>query len=169
MRIIALLSFLLVFHSFVYAQNKTSKKKWEVVLSLHGFKAKGILKSVTDTSVVIIVRKNYTDEILFKDIHKIKIRGVSNVLLTRVAAFFIGGIAGGTIVGTSLSRGRQGEPAALAGVIGGIGGGILIGIGSAIVAPGIVKLFPKKSIMVKQDSSFLAVLKLQLLPYCMNK
>jgi len=153
----------------LYAQNKVSRKKWEVVLSLDGFKARGILKSVTDSSAIIIVRKNYTDEILFRDINKIKIRSANNEILTRLAGFFIGGISGGVIIGTSLANARQGEPAALAGVIGGIGGGILVGIASALIAPQVVKLFPHKIIVVKKDNDFLASLKQQLLPYCMNK
>ena len=151
------------------AQNKVSGKKWEVVMTLNGFKAKGILKSVSDSSAVIIVRKNYTDEIQFRDIKKIKIRSANNEILTRLTGFFVGGISGGIIIGTSLSKGRQGEPAALAGVIGGIGGGILVGIASALIAPQIAKLFSHKIIIVKQDSAFLAELKQQLLPYCLNK
>ena len=168
MRIISLLSLFLFLNS-LYAQNKTSKKEWEVVMFLDGFKAKGILESVTDSSAIIIVRKNYTDEILFGDIHKIKIRAAGDKVLARLAGFFIGGTTGGIIVGTLLSQNRAGEPRALAGVLGGIGGGLIIGVASAIIAPGIVKLFPQKIIIVKQDSSSLASLKQQLIPYSKNK
>ena len=169
MRIIVFVSFFTLFTNSTNAQKNVAKKKWEVVMVLDGFKAKGILKSVTDSSAIIIVRKNYTDEILFRDIHKIKIRSANTGILTRLTGFFVGGISGGIIIGTSLARGRQGEPAALAGVIGGIGGGILVGIASALIAPQIVKLFPHKIIIVKQDSIFIAGLKQQLFPYCLNQ
>jgi hypothetical protein len=133
------------------------------------FKDKGVLKAVTDSSAIIIVRKNYTDEILFQGIDKIKIRSAGNGSSTRLTGFFIGGIVGGALIGTSLSKGREGEPAALAGVVGGIFGGILAGVIGMLVAPTIVRLFPHKIINVKNNSKSIATLKHQLLPYCLNK
>jgi hypothetical protein len=86
-----------------------------------------------------------------------------------VTGFFVGGIVGGIVIGISLSKGREGEPAAMAGVVGGIFGGILAGVVGMLAAPTIVRLFPHKTIKVKNNSKSIATLKQQLLPYCLNK
>ena len=151
------------------AQHKIPVKKWEIVMIGDDFKSKGILKSVTDSSAIIVLRGNYTDEIPFRDIHKIKIRSARNTALTRLAGFFIGGISGGVLTGSALSNGRDGEPRAMAGVVGGIFGGILFGITGMLFAPTIIKWFPHKKIIVKHDSISITTLKQQLLPYCLNK
>ena len=151
------------------AQHNISGKKWEIVMIGNDFKSKGILKIVTDSSAIIVLRGNYTDEIPFRDINKITIRSASNRALTRLAGFFIGGISGGVLTGSALSKGRDGEPGAMAGVVGGIFGGIIFGITGMLIAPAIIKLFPHKKIIVKHDKISITALKQQLLPYCLNK
>lgn len=133
------------------------------------FKIKGILKSLTDSSSIILVKGNYTDEILLRDVNKIKIRSASNRSLTRLAGFFVAGISGGILTGNILSKGREGEPAAMAGVVGGIFGGIIFGTTGMLIAPAINRLFPHKKIMVKNDKISITALKRQLLPFCLNK
>jgi len=169
MKRITLIFFLAIAINSLKAQHKISGKKWEIVMNSVDFKVKGILKSVTDSSAIILVRGNYTDEILFRDINKIKIRAARNRTLTRLTGFFVAGISGGILTGTTLSKGRTGEPAALAGVIGGIFGGIFFGVTGMLLAPTIIRLFPHKKIMVKHDSISIAALKRQLLPYCLHK
>jgi hypothetical protein len=78
MKGIMFIFFLAIAINSLKAQHKNSLKKWEVVMAGAEFKVKGLLKSVTDSSAIIIVRKNYTDEILFQGIDKIKIRSASN-------------------------------------------------------------------------------------------
>jgi len=169
MKGIMFIFFLAIAINSLKAQHKNSLKKWEAVMAGADFKVKGLLKAVTDSSAIIIVRKNYTDEILFQGIDKIKIRSASNRSSTRLTGFFVGGIVGGALIGTSLSKGQQGEPAAMAGVVGGIFGGILAGVIGMLVAATIVRLFPHKIINVKNNGKSIATLKQQLLPYCLNK
>ena len=169
MKSITLILFLAIAINSLKAQHKISVKKWEIVMNSADFNIKGILKSVTDSSAIILVRGDYTDEILFRGINKINIRSASNRSLTRLTGCFVAGISGGILTGSALSSGREGEPAAMAGVVGGIFGGILFGITGMLIAPTIVKLFPHKKIMVKFDSISMAALKRQLLPYCLNK
>ena len=169
MRRIVIIFILAFMITSLKAQHKMSGQKWEIVMIGDDFKYKGILKLVTDSSALIFLRGNYTDEIFFRDINKIKIRSASNRSLTRLTGFFVGGISGGILTGSILSKGREGEPAAMAGVVGGIFGGILFGITGMLIAPTIIKLFPHKKIMVKHDSISIIALKQQLLPFCLNK
>jgi hypothetical protein len=166
-KIILLISFLLTTGFSVWAQPKGRQKIWRITVIGNQFRAKAILQNVTDSSVILLFRKNRTDEINFTMLRKIKLRTRHNKGWKMLTSFGVGGITGGVIIGSQLSRGRTGEPAALAGVVGGIGGGLLVGLTSALAAPLISNIFTTKKFYVQQDSFYYQSLKIRLKPYCL--
>ena len=137
-------------------------KEWEIVISSGGAKFRGVLNSVTDSSVIFSAKNGFTDEIMFRDIDKIKLRRLHGRNAQILAGFFIGGITGGVITGTLLAAGKAGEPRALAGVVGGIGGGIIFGVAGILVA----QMLSTKKIAVKHDPAYFSILKQKLIRYC---
>ena len=147
----------------VYANHPS--KEWEIIIFSGGNKYKGVLKKVTDSSIVLSVKKNNIDEIVFRDIDKIRLRPIRNMSGESLLGFFIGGITGGVITGTALSAGKSGEPRALAGVVGGIAAGIVFGIICAILTPVVAKMISTKKITVQHTAAFYISLKQKLLRY----
>jgi hypothetical protein len=166
-KIILLISFLLYTGFSVWAQSKGRHKIWRITVIGKEFRAKGILQRVTDSSVVLLFRKNRTDEINFAMLTKIKLRTRHNNGWKMLTSFGVGGYTGGYIFATELSKGRTGEGASMAGVVGAIGGLLLVGATSALAAPLISNIFTAKKIYVHQDSVFYQSLKLRLKPYCL--
>ena len=157
---------LLIATSSIHSLANHPPKDWEIIIFSGGNKYKGILKKVTDSSVVLYVSKDLTDEIAFRDIDKIKLRPHSNEPGQRLLGFFIGGISGGIITGAILSAGREGEPRAIAGVVGGIGGGIIFGIVGALLAPTIGKMISTRKIVMHHTPEFYNSLQQKLQRYC---
>jgi hypothetical protein len=167
LKVILLIIFLGYTGFVALAQSKSKKKEWQIIVIGKEFRAKAILQNVTDSSVILLFRKKQTDEINFTSIEKIKLRPRYNESTKRLIGFFAGGIAGGIIIGTALSSGREGEPAALAGVVGGIGGGLLVGIAGALTAPMISNIFSARNFIIIQDSIYYQRLPGKLKPYCL--
>jgi hypothetical protein len=169
MQKIVFLFFFLCFAVFsVSAQPKKKPKKWQIIVIDKHFRTRAFLQNVTDSSVVLLFNGNKTREINFKTIDKIKLkhRYYSGVAI-RAASFFIEGIAGGIIIGTALSKGKTGEPAAMSGVVGGIGGGLAVGLVSAIINPLIADKLLSRKFYVHPDSISHQSLKFRLKPYCL--
>lgn len=162
-RIIFLL--LITSASFNCFANHTPKE-WEIIVFSGGNKYKGVLKKVTDSSVVILVKEGFADEIVYREIDKIKLRPLKSKAGQRLLGFFTGGIIGGVLTGTILSAGRSGEPRAMAGVVGGIAGGLLFGIAGALLAPAISKMISTKKIVIQHNTGSYVSLKQKLLTYC---
>ena len=162
-----LLSGLLLFIALaVSAQPKS--KKWRITVIGQHFRTNGNLYRVTDSSIVLMFDRQRTDEINFADIIKIKLKpgfGGEHVAIS-FTSFLVEGIAGGVIIGTAMSEGKTGEPAAMSGVVGGIVGGLAVGITAAIVNPMIYNKIKSKKIYVHHDKIFYESLKLRLQPYC---
>lgn len=165
---ISILSALLLCTAFaVLAQSKG--KKWQIIVTGNHFRAKGIFLRVTDSSVVLLFSKKRTDEINFEDIDKIKLKpsfGGEHVAIS-LTSFLIEGIIGGAVIGSAMSKGKTGEPAAMSGVVGGIVGGTAVGITAAIVNPMIYDKIKTKKIYVHHDKVFYESLKPRLQPYCL--
>lgn len=159
-----------LFTVFIFAGNSFAanppKEQWQAVITSNGFKFKGVLKDVTDSSVVIAVRSNETDEFLFRDIEKIKLRPLHGEPGKRLVGFFAAGITGGVITGMAVSAGRDGEPAALAGVVTGIGSGLLFGLTGALLAPRVSNLFATRKFTVQHNSAFYVLHRQKLSAYC---
>jgi hypothetical protein len=155
---------------FIFAGNSFSasppKEQWQAVITCNGFKFKGVLKNVTDSSVIIAVRGKETDEFLFRDMDKIKLRPLHGEPGKRLVGFFAAGITGGVITGMAVSAGRTGEPAALAGVVTGIGSGLLFGLTGTLLAPQVSNLFATRKIIVQHNSTFYVLLRQKLSAYC---
>lgn len=145
------------------------KKKWKAVLTGNGFREKGILLSVNDSSIIIAAKGDPQQEVLLKNTEKIKLVPVRDKGVERLVGLFTGGVAGGVVGGMTISGNKEGEPAAMAGVVGGIGIGILSGAVSALAAPGIVDLFVSKRFDVQHDSISLLLLKQKITRYCLRR
>lgn len=164
------MKYILAYLLFVTAVSPAiaQKKKWKAVLTGYGHREKGILLSLTDSSIMIAGRNNPEMEVLLKDIEKIKLVPVRDKGAERLVGLFAGSLTGGIAGGMALSAKREGEPAALAGVVGGIGIGILSGAVCAVAAPGIVDLFVTKRYQVHHDSISLSLLKQKITRYCLR-
>jgi hypothetical protein len=150
----------------VSAQSKKNPRNWQIIVTGDHLRKRGFLQKVTDSSVVLLIQ-NHTDEINFTTIRKIKLKLRYIGVATGVAGFFVEGIAGGVIIGNSLSAGKTGEPAAMSGVVGGIGGGLLVALTAAVMNPVIVDILTSKKFFVEQDSIYFQSLELRLKPYCL--
>lgn len=165
MRKILLLTFLLItYYSDCFSQKKL--RKWQIVLVCDGYKLKGICKKVTDSSVFITVRKSADDEILFRDIKKIKLRPLSDEVGKRIIGFWVAGISSGIIIGIVLLNGESSQPGSLHAFIGAVVGGIIFGIVGALIAPKVFYLFTAKEIVVQHNPESYPTLKAKLLNYC---
>lgn len=164
MKYITVLLLITAFTSTAVAQ----KKKWKAVVTRNGFKEKGILLSANDSSIFIAARHNPEQEVLLKEVMKIKLVPVRDRGAERLIGLFTGSLAGGIAGGMALSGSREGEPAAIAGVAGGIGIGILAGAAGAWAAPGIVDIIVTKRFKVHHDSASYMRLRQKISGYCLR-
>ena len=109
-KIILLITFLGYTAFFAGAQSKGKKKEWQIVVIGKEFRAKAILRHVTDSSVILLFRKDQTGEISFSTIEKIKLRRLDNELGKRLLGFLAGGIAGGTSAMPACGQGPAAKP-----------------------------------------------------------
>jgi hypothetical protein len=125
-------------------------KRWKAIVFTGTQKVKGILYQVSDSSVVLMLSGDGYTEILFRDIHKIKLRPHFEKM-EKVIGFLVGAGAGAAVLATAASRNREGEPAALAGIYGGLLGGIIGGgVGIAVAMP-VYRLMATKTYIVRHD------------------
>lgn len=161
---------LLNFSHYCFSQDRHNTKPWKAKIFSGGVKFKGILFEVTDSSVVILLPKAASqDEILFADIDIIKLVPHHGKGKKRLVGFAVGSIAGAWSVSSGLSKGKTGEPAALAGVIGGIGGGLIGATVGVAIAPSVYNLFAIKKFSVEHDPRHYHLLKLKLQPYTIKR
>jgi len=131
-----------------------SGKRWNAIVYTGTQKVKGTLYQVSDNSVVLALPGGGYTEILFSDIHKIKLRprfGTSEKLV----GFLVGMTTGAVVTAVVVTNGgrRESPGSTLAGISGGFLGGIVgAGLGFALATP-IYRLVATRRYHVQPDPS----------------
>lgn len=155
-----------------YGQGSHRVKPWKATVFFEQGrphrKIKGRLYTVSDTSLVIHNRRGKPDEILFRDIDRIRLVKDHGRTGRRIAGPVVGAVAGAVIASAALTKNKEGESRALSGVVGGIGGG-LIGAGvGALATPVVYNLFSQKKFRIIHDPLSYQQLKSRLQAYAVN-
>ena len=125
-------------------------RTWKAIVFTGDQKVKGILFQVSDSSVVLSLPDKTYSEILFSRIHKIRLRRRFGEA-EKLVGFLAGAGTGAAVLATMASKGRQGEPGALAGVYGGFLGFLLGGgIGIAVATP-VYRLISTRTYIIPHD------------------
>lgn len=140
-------------------------KRREAVVYTDGGKLKGLVYAVTDSSLMLLSPGSHFSEISFKEVHKIKLRPPGDRYLLMGTGLVFGAISGGLAGGSMASKGREGEPGAMAGVAGAILGVVIGGLLGAFLLPLIFNLILNKKILVQHTTQGYTALKLKLQQY----
>lgn len=139
-------------------------QQYRAVLSTSIGKVKGRLIAVTDSGLSVQMKRG-VDVFAYSEINRIKFIRIDQEpkgLLLGGA----GGAAAGAIVGSiALSKGKQGEPKALSGVVGGIGGGLLGAIVGGAIGIIVHNKYSAKKITIVHTPEFYRSLPQLLTPF----
>ena len=129
-----------------------SQKTWKTIVFTGSQKIKGILYQVSDSSVVLMYRGNSSHEILFSNIHKIRLRRRFGKM-EKVVGGLVGATTGAVVLSTTYGGGGHGGGGtAMGGIFGGLAGGLVGGgIGIALATP-VYRLLSTRTYIIPHDA-----------------
>jgi len=137
-----------------FSQGFGHARLWKAIVYTDSPKVKGILYQVSDSSVVLVMADRSYNEISFSTIHKIKLRPRFGKM-EKVVGFLVGAGTGAAVLASAAGRGREGEPATMAGIFSGFTGFLVGGgIGIAVATPVYRLIFTKKYIVQHEPSGY---------------
>lgn len=144
---------LLLLCAFLFTAPFAQQKMWKIVVYTATGKIKGRLADVTDSSVFVQTRKG-GENLSYAVINRFKFVRTDDKGAERLLGAVAGAAIGAGVAAGVMTKGRDGEPRALAGVVGGIGGGIAGLLLGVFTGPVLHNAFSAKKIKVLHTPAF---------------
>lgn len=153
---------ILCFYTIVGAH--AQKKAWQTIVFTSDSKAKGVLKEANDSSLILLT-KSGEETFLYNDVRRLKFIRKKNTGIKVIGGIIVGASLGAPITANQLTKGKQGEPAALSSAVGATVGGFLGAIVGAFSAPPLCNSLFARKINVNHTRTFYQSLSQKLQPY----